>query len=317
MKTVSLLIPCYNEQEVLPLLRDRLLDVIAPLVEYDWEIILVNDGSTDDTLRIMRELHTSDKRFNYVDLSRNFGKETAMLAGFDFVTGDAMIILDADLQDPPELIPEMLTLWEQGYDDVYAKRRTRTGEPWMKRWTSRVFYRTLQRLTKIPIQQDTGDFRLLDRRCINALRQMREHDRYTKGLFSWIGYNKIEILFDREPRAAGTTKWNYVSLLGLALSGITSFTTAPLRFASVTGMLVALGAFIYTIFIIVRALIFGNPVAGYPSTIAFILFLGGLQLLSIGIVGEYVGTIFRETKRRPPYFIAETNGIRKTNDEPT
>jgi glycosyltransferase involved in cell wall biosynthesis len=305
MKKVSLLIPCYNEQDVLPLLYARVTAVIDALPGYNWEVLFVNDGSTDGTLDILRDLHARDKRMSYVDLSRNFGKEKAMLAGFDCVTGDAMIILDADLQDPPELIPDMLALWEQGFDDVYARRRSRAGESAVKKATSRLFYKLLQSTTTIPIQRDTGDFRLLDKRCITALRQLRESERYTKGFFSWIGYNKTEILFDRDPRAAGSTKWNYRKLIGLAVDGFVTFTTAPLRWATFLGVLVSLAAFAYMVFFFIRTLVEGNPVDGYPSLLTIVLFLGGVQLLSIGILGEYIAVIFSETKRRPPYLVKE------------
>jgi glycosyltransferase involved in cell wall biosynthesis len=248
-----------------------------------------------------------DSRISYVDLSRNFGKEIAMIAGLDYAQGDAVVLMDADLQDPPELIPELIKYWEQGYDDVYAKRRSRDGESWLKKFTSAQFYRVLQKTTRIPIQKDTGDFRLLDRRAVDALRQLRETQRYTKGMFSWIGFNKKEILFDRDPRAAGETKWHYASLVNLAIEGITSFTVAPLRISAVVGTFVSLFAFIYMAFIIGRTLLFGNNVDGYASLMTVILFLGGLQLLSIGIIGEYLGRVFNETKRRPLYFVDEYN----------
>ena len=315
MKKVTILVPAYNEQEVLPLLYDRLIKMISPLTAYQWEILFVNDGSRDNTLQIIKELRAQDERVSYIDLSRNFGKETAMLAGFDYFDGDALVIIDADLQDPPELIPQMLEKWEEGYDDVYARRRTREGESFLKKATSKLFYRVLQRSTKIPIQKDTGDFRLLDKRCVGALCKMRESQRYTKGFFSWIGYNKAEILFDRAPRAAGKTKWNYLKLFQLAFDGITSFTTAPLRFATVSGLLVSLLALLYMLFIFIRTLIFGNPVAGYPSLLVIMLFLGGIQLISIGVIGEYIGRIFNETKHRPPYFVKEYNDEREQNEK--
>jgi glycosyltransferase involved in cell wall biosynthesis len=216
-----------------------------------------------------------------------------------------MVIIDADLQDPPELIPKMLELWEEGYDDIYARRSKRLGESWFKKATSTLFYRILQRSTDIPIQRDTGDFRLLDRRSIDALKQIRERERYTKGLFSWIGFNKKEITYVRDPRAAGETKWNYFKLVNLAVDGIVSFTTAPLRFSTILGMIVSFFAFVYIIVIFVRTLIFGIDAAGYPSIMAVVLFLGGIQLLSLGIIGEYIGRIFNETKQRPLYLVEE------------
>lgn len=228
-----------------------------------------------------------------------------MIAGLDNIKSDAAVIIDADLQDPPELIPKMIELWEQGYDDVYARRKSRAGETWLKKVTSELFYKLLQKSTNIPIQQDTGDFRLLDKRCIEALVQFRESQRYTKGMFSWIGYRKKEIEYDRDPRVAGETKWNYIKLINLAIDGITSFTTAPLRISSVLGILVSLAAFIYIIYLVVRTTFFGTDLAGYPSMMAVILFLGGVQLLSLGVIGEYIGRIFNESKQRPLYFIEE------------
>ncbi|MNQ19046.1 hypothetical protein D3C85_321030 [compost metagenome] len=228
-----------------------------------------------------------------------------MIAGLDNVKSDAVVILDADLQDPPELIPKMIELWEQGYDDIYARRKSRAGETWFKKVTSELFYKLLQKSTSIPIQRDTGDFRLLDRRCVEALIQFRESQRYTKGMFSWIGYKKKEIEYDRDPRAAGETKWNYFKLVNLAIDGITSFTTAPLRISSVLGILVSLAAFVYIIYLVVRTIAHGTDLAGYPSMMAVILFLGGIQLLSLGVIGEYIGRIFNESKQRPLYFIEE------------
>jgi polyisoprenyl-phosphate glycosyltransferase len=307
MKNISILIPAYNEEEVLYSLYYRLIKVIDSLPDYFFEILFVNDGSHDNTLNIIKDLREEDLRISYVNLSRNFGKETAMIAGLDYAQGDAVIILDADLQDPPELIPEMITFWEQGFDDVYAKRRNRAGETWIKKATAKTFYKLLKKTTRIPIQENTGDFRLLDRRCVEALKQMRETQRYTKGMFSWIGYNKKELLFDRDPRAAGETKWNYIRLVDLAIEGITSFTTVPLRFSALFGFTISIFSFIYMLWIIFKTLLFGEEVMGYPSIMTVILFLGGIQLLSIGIIGEYLGRIFNETKKRPLYFVEEYN----------
>jgi glycosyltransferase involved in cell wall biosynthesis len=309
-KKISLLIPAYNEQEVLTHLYERLNKLAGEVPHYDFEFLFVNDGSRDRTLEIIKTYAEKDKRVAYVNLSRNFGKETAMIAGLDHVTGDATVIIDADLQDPPELIPKMITFWEQGYDDVYARRNSRKGETWLKKFTSELFYKILQKSTNIPIQQDTGDFRLLDRRCVEALKQFRESQRYTKGMFSWIGYKKKELLYDRDPRAAGETKWNYSKLINLAIDGITSFTTAPLRISSLLGILVSFAAFIYIVFLVVRTMISGSDLAGYPSMMAIILFLGGIQLLSLGIIGEYIGRIFNETKKRPLYLIEEYRASR-------
>lgn len=304
-KLVSILIPAYNEEEVLALLMERLDKLAKHNDHYNFEFLFVNDGSRDNTYNLLVKYAHEDPRVSYVNLSRNFGKETAMIAGFDHVKGDATVIIDADLQDPPELIPEMLRYWEEGYDDVFARRRSRAGESWFKKRTSQWYYRILQSSTTIPIQVDTGDFRLLDRRCVEALKQFRESERYTKGMYSWIGYKKKEVLYDRDPRAAGATKWNYRKLVNLAIDGITSFTTAPLRISSVVGTIVSLVAFVYILYLLIRPFFGISTGAGYSSTMAVILFLGGVQLLSIGIIGEYIARIFNETKHRPLYFVEE------------
>ena len=308
MKKVSLLIPFYNEQEVLPMLYDRVKTLIDSNSMYNWEVLLVNDGSSDNSLCAVKQMHMRDSRFRYIDLSRNFGKEIAMLAGLDYVTGDCVVIMDADLQHPPELIPDMLKLWEEGYDDIYGKRNNRGREPWLRKKLSLLYYRLLQKSTKVHVLQNVGDFRLLDRICVDALKSMRETQRYTKGMFQWIGFKKQEILFDQEDRIAGDSKWNYFKLIGLAVEGITSYTTSPLKIATVMGLIVSLCAFCYMIYIFFKALFIGDPVAGYPTIMIVMLFLGGVQLLSLGIIGEYVGRIFNETKNRPVYFIREIDG---------
>lgn len=305
MKKISILIPAYNEQEVLEPLYQRLGKLANDTKSYEFEFLFVNDGSSDTTIEVIKDLAEKDERVSYVDLSRNFGKEIAMIAGLDYVTGDATVIIDADLQDPPELIPKMIKYWEEGYEDVYAKRNSRHGESWLKKASSKLYYRMLQKATHITIQQDTGDFRLLDRVCVDALKQIRESQRYTKGMFSWIGYKKKEITYDRDPRAAGETSWNYAKLINLAIDGLTSFTIAPLRISSIMGIVVSVVAFVYIVFLVVRTIMFGTDLAGYPSMMAVILFLGGVQLLSLGIIGEYIGRIFNETKQRPLYFVQE------------
>ena len=308
MKTITILVPCYNEENSLDFLYERLQSTVAQLKGYDFRILLINDGSRDHTLLKMKELHLKDPAVSYVSLSRNFGKEIAMLAGLDFAEGDAVILMDADLQDPPELIPQMIREWEKGYDDVYARRRSRAGETWLKKASAHCYYRILRKFADIDIPADVGDFRLLDRQAVNALCSLREKQRYTKGLFSWIGYNKKELAFDREPRSTGHSKMNFLKLFGLAVDGITSFSVAPLRLASILGLFISTGAFIYLVFVIVKTLIFGDPVAGYPSMISIILFMGGIQLIVLGIIGEYVGRIFYEAKARPDYLVSEFNG---------
>lgn len=306
-KKITLLVPCYNEEAVVPEFYNRTSQVVASLKDYDFEFLFVNDGSRDRTLAIIKCLREQDVRVSYVDLSRNFGKEIAMIAGFDYMDCDAAIIMDADLQDPPELIPEMLAWWEQGYKDVCAKRRSRAGESWFKKWSSHTYYKVLQKVSSIPVQPDVGDFRLLDKQCLEAIKILRESQRYTKGIFSWIGFAKKEILFDRDARAAGMTKWNYVKLVNLAIEGLTSFTIAPLRAASFLGCVLAVLAMLYMCVIISKTLIWGESVAGYPSLICVILFMGGVQLLFLGIMGEYLGRVFNETKRRPLYLVKEYN----------
>ena len=310
MKTITILVPCYNEENSLEPFFDRLQSVMEQLSEYKIEVLLVNDGSKDNTLAKMQELHTKNPYVSYLSLSRNFGKENAMLAGLDFAEGDAVVLMDVDLQDPPELIPKMIQEWENGYDDVYARRRNRAGETWFKKASAHYYYRLLHKFADIDIPADVGDFRLLDRQAVNALCSLREKQRYTKGLFSWIGYKKKELLFDRDPRAVGNSKMSFIKLFGLAVDGITSFSVAPLRLASVLGLLISSIAFIYLLFVVGKTLLFGDPVAGYPSMISIILFMGGIQLVVLGIIGEYVGRIFNEVKDRPDYLVSEYNGMK-------
>ena len=314
MKTITLLIPVYNEESVLSQLFKRLDEFTKNTPNYQFEFLFINDGSIDKSFSIIAEQSKKDSRISYINLSRNFGKEIAMIAGIDHVKSDALVIIDADLQDPPELIQEMISYWEDGYDDVYARRNNRQGETWLKKKTSQWYYRILQKSTNIPIQVDTGDFRLLDRRCIEALQKFRESQRNTKAIFSWIGYKKKEIFYDRDPRLTGQTKWNYRKLLNLAIDGITSFTTAPLRMATIFGFIISFIAFVWIIYLLVRPLFGVSTGAGYSSLMAVILFLGGVQLLSLGIIGEYVGRIFIETKNRPLYLIEEyhAGNIKKT-----
>ena len=304
MKTITILLPAYNESESIPELKSCMETVIRDNPNYEWEFLLINDGSTDHTLQLIQETAENDSHYHYIDLSRNYGKEIAIMAGFDYAKGDALIIMDADMQHPIDVIPEMIKYWEEGYDDIYAQRQT-SEESWLKRKTSKVYYKILQKSTNIPIQKDTGDFRLLDRKCIDALKNMRETDRNNKGMFSWIGFKKKGIFYQQKKRQHGKTKWSYYKLLNLALNGITSFTTTPLRFASIFGIIVSLLAFLYLIYIIFKTLIIGDPVQGYPTIMVTILFLGGIQLIALGIIGEYLSHIFNETKKRPSYFIRE------------
>ena len=314
MKKISIIIPAYNEEESLPFLFDRLEKLMSNMSNYDFEVLFVNDGSKDNTLKIIKNYREKDNRINYVDFSRNFGKEIAMIAGLDYSTGDCVIFIDADLQDPPELIPELVKYWEQGYDDVYAKRRSRKGETWLKKFTSKMYYKVLQSLTNVPIQKDTGDFRLLDKRCVNALKKMRETQRCSKSMFSWIGYNKKEVLYDRDPRVAGKTKWNYKKLVDLAVDGITSFTTSPLRISTYLCIPTFISLIIYFIYVICKMILVTNKIDAYQAIILLILFFSGIQILLFGIIGEYLGRIFNETKNRPLYLVNEYNGKKEMNN---
>jgi len=307
-KKVTILIPCYNEELNLPMLYSHLQKLMDNEAGYRWEILFVNDGSRDNTLDVIKRLRENDPRISYVDLSRNFGKEAAMLAGFDYATGDCMIIMDADLQHPVETIPDMLRHWEEGYDDVYAKRISRGKESPIRKRLSLLYYRLLQKTTRVEILQNVGDFRLLDRKCIETMKQLREGERNTKGMFCWIGFHKKEIEFVQGDRMAGESSWNFIRLLNLVIDGITSFTTAPLRIATLTGLLVSLAAFAYMCYILIKTIVCGEPVQGFPTLMTTMLFLGGVQLLALGIIGEYLGKVFYETKNRPVYVVREYQG---------
>ncbi len=305
MKTVSILIPCYNEEQNIVPIYHALGNICDNNHNYHWEILFVNDGSNDDTLEIIKQISGKDEKVKYIGLSRNFGKESALLAGLDHITGDCTIIIDADLQHPPHLINDMLQLWEEGYDDVYAQRLSRGKESWIRRKLTLLYYSLLQKIAKIDILPNVGDFRLLDKKCVKALTQLRETQRYNKGLYCWIGFRKKKITFDQADRAQGKSSFNYYKLINLAIEGITSYTTAPLRISTFAGFIVSMTAFIYMCYILFKTILYGDPVQGYPTLIIVILFLGGIQLLSLGIIGEYLGRIFHETKNRPVYIIEE------------
>lgn len=305
MKKISILIPCYNEENTLPLLYKELEILFRDNIQYRWEILFINDGSKDNTLEIIKHLKNIDCRIGYIDLSRNYGKEIAMLAGFDYVKGDCAIIMDADLQHPPFVIPQMIQLWENGYDDVYGQRINRGKESFLRKNLSLLFYRILQKISNIEIIPNVGDFRLLDRKCIDSLKNIREQERYTKGLYSWIGFKKTFIEFETNDRIAGTSSFNIIKLFVFSMQGITSFSTAPLRVSSLLGVIISLGSFIYILFVICKTILFGEIVQGFPTLLITLLLLGGIQLITIGIIGEYVGRIFNETKNRPAYFINE------------
>ncbi|BCL76617.1 glycosyl transferase family 2 [Jeongeupia sp. HS-3] len=300
---ISVIVPAYNEEAVLEQFHARMSALFDSLPAYRCEMVFVNDGSRDATQAIIEHLCQSDARVAGINLSRNFGKEIAMTAGLDHARGDAVVIIDADLQDPPELIREMLREWEGGFDVVYARRTVRDGESWVKKATASAFYRTMNRMSgRVHIPRDTGDFRLMSRRAVDALLQLREQHRFMKGLFAWVGFKTRAIDYRRDPRAAGISKFNYWKLWNFALEGITAFTIGPLKIATYLGLTTALLAFAYGAWIIAKTLIWGNPVHGYPTIMVTILFLGGVQLFFTGVLGEYIGRIFNETKQRPLYF---------------
>ncbi len=300
---LSIVVPAFNEQEVLPAFHERLSNVLDSLL-LTVEILYVNDGSQDGTLEVMKILRAHDERVAILDLSRNFGKEIAMTAGLDHAKGQAVIVIDADLQDPPELIHEMVKHWQQGWDVVYAQRVERRGETLLKKLTAHWFYRLMQRVGRIRIPENVGDFRLLSRRAVDALLQLREQHRFMKGLFTWIGFPQIGVPYHRDPRFAGRSTWDYWRLWNFALDGITSFTTTPLKWATYLGLLTAFVSFLYGAVIIMQKLLYGNPVKGYPSLMVVVLFLGGVQLVFLGIIGEYLSRMFDETKGRPLYFVS-------------
>ena len=315
MKSICIIIPIYNEEESLPFLKKRLVEIIKNIKNYKIKVLFINDGSSDSSLEIIKDIRENDKTFNYISFSRNFGKEIAIIAGLDYSNDDAVIIMDADLQDPPELIPELIEYWEAGYDDVYAQRRTRDGETFLKKWTSKMYYKILQKFTNVPIQKDTGDFRLLDRRCVNAICKLRESGRCSKSIFNWIGYKKKAVLFDREKRIAGKTKWNYKKLINLAIDGITSLSISPLRWASYIAIPIFAILLIYFIYVIVKSISLNVAIQAFQAIILLVLFFGGLQVILIGILGEYLGRIFNETKNRPLYLVDEYNEIKERNED--
>ncbi|WP_270935917.1 glycosyltransferase family 2 protein [Falsiroseomonas oryzae] len=304
LPAISVVVPAYNEQEVLPVFHARMVPVMEA-IGLPWELVFVNDGSRDATLDIMLGLQAADPRIAVVNLSRNFGKEIALTAGLDHAAGtEAVVVIDADLQDPPEVIPELVAAWRGGFDVAYAQRRVREGETWMKKATAAGFYAFMQRIGgRVQLPPNTGDFRLMSRRALDALLTLREQHRFMKGLFAWVGFPSVAVLYDRAPRAAGTTKWNYWKLWNLSLEGITSFTVGPLKIATYLGFGTAVFAALFAFQLIVRTLLFGNPVAGYPSLLAVVLFFGGVQLMTLGIIGEYLGRVFNETKGRPLYIV--------------
>jgi polyisoprenyl-phosphate glycosyltransferase len=310
---ISVVVPMYNEAAIIGELHRRLNAVMATL-DLSWEVVYVNDGSCDATLAIVDALRQTDHRLALLNLSRNFGKEIATTAGLDHARGDAVIVMDADLQDPPELIPRLVAAWQDGYDTVYAQWRRRDADRWPKKATVAVFYRLTRNLGDVALPQNVGDFRLMSRRVVDALQQLRERHRFMKGLFAWVGFPSTIVVYDRPARGAGRSKWSLWKLWNFALEGITSFTVAPLKLATYLGLAVAVFAVAFGAQLILRTLLFGNPVAGYPSLMAVVLFLGGAQLVTLGIIGEYLGRVFNETKRRPLYFVERYSASRQGGD---
>ncbi|MDJ0577419.1 MAG: glycosyltransferase family 2 protein [Xenococcaceae cyanobacterium MO_234.B1] len=305
---ISVVVPLYNEEENIDYLFTRLLSVLDKL-ETSYEVVCINDGSRDNTLKQLIEYHHQNPNIKVINLSRNFGKEIALTAGIDYARGEAVIPIDADLQDPPELIEELVAKWRQGYDIVYATRRSRQGETWLKRFTADAFYKTIGKMTKISIPANTGDFRLLDRKVVEALKQIPERTRFMKGLFAWVGYKQTSVMFDREPRAAGTTTWNYWKLWNFAIDGITSFSFVPLKIWSYIGLFISFLSLLYASFLVIRTLILGIDVPGYASLMVAVLFFGGIQLITLGVIGEYLGRVYEEVKGRPLYFVRESYGF--------
>ena len=301
---ISLIVPCYNEEEMIHICHKAITDVIDQIENYDFEIIYINDGSTDKTYELLCDIYKKDKRAVVINLSRNFRKEAAMTAGIDNARGDALIILDADLQDPPSLIPQMLDIWKkENADVVYGQRVLREGDTFMKKTTAKAFYKTINYISDINIPGNTGDFRLMNRRAIDAFIQLRERQRFLKGMFAWIGYKQVPLKYNRAPRAAGETKWNYLKLIDFAIEGITGFSIVPLRLATFCGFIISLLSFAFGGFILIKTLFLGADLPGYASLVVILTFVSGIQLLCIGILGEYIGRIFGESKDRPIYFL--------------
>ncbi len=302
--TLSVVVPVYNEEAVLPEFHRRILAAVSE-IPGGYEVIYVDDGSSDATPQILKKLHVLVPAIAVVRFSRNFGKEQAMSAGLRLARGAAVVVIDSDLQDPPELIPSMVDAWREGADVVNMRRRSRSGDSWLKRATAHAFYRVINRLSEVPIPADVGDFRLLSRRAVDGLNELPERNRFMKGLFAWIGFRQMTLEYHRDPRAAGNTKWRYWRLWNFALEGITGFSTAPLKVATYTGFVSAAGALGYAFYFLFKTLIIGDPVPGFPTLIVTMLFLAGLQLMALGVVGEYVGRLFLESKRRPMYLIED------------
>ncbi len=309
MKRISLIFPVYNEEQALPILYERVRQLIDHL-EYDVEVILINDGSQDKSLDLMKQFHKEDPRFKIIDFSRNFGHQVAITAGIDFATGDAVILMDADLQDPPELIPQFLSKWNEGYQVVYGVRKTRK-EHILKRLSYSMFYRILQYISDIPIPLDAGDFCLMDRVVIDTLKSMQERNRFVRGLRSWTGFHQVGFEYDREKRHSGEIKYTLPKLMKLALDGIFSFSYFPLQLASYAGFMISVVSFLGILIYLYKKLFVGGEPQGFPTLVILILFMGGIQLIFLGVIGEYIGRIYDEVKKRPSYVIRKMYGWKK------
>lgn len=304
-KKISIIVPCYNEQETVNRFYEEIKRITDDILGYTFEFIYVNDGSKDQTASFVKRLHNQDKRVCLIDFSRNFGKEAAMLAGMEQATGEAIVIMDVDLQDPPELLPQMIKLYEEGYENIYTRRRNRKGEPPIRSFFANIFYKVSNRMSDVEIIDGARDYRLLSRRVVEELVRLKETNRFSKGLFQWVGYDSICLEFDHVERVAGETKWNFMKLVDYAIEGITAFSNAPLRLATYTGTTIAGFSFLYLLYILVDTMMNGNSTAGWPSLVCIILFLGGIQLIFLGVIGEYIGRIYNEVKKRPIYIVKE------------
>jgi glycosyltransferase involved in cell wall biosynthesis len=305
MKKISVIVPCYNEEEALPIFYDTFIKETAHM-PVEWEFVFVDDGSRDGTLAGFRALHEKDERVHYISFSRNFGKESAMYAGLENATGDYVAIMDVDLQDPPALLPDMLRgIEEEGYDCVATRRVTRKGEPPIRSWFARAFYKLMGKISRTEIVDGARDFRLMTRQMVDAILSMQEYSRFSKGIFSWVGFSTKWLEYENIERSAGETKWNFWKLLIYSIDGIIGFSTMPLAIASVAGVLFCVVAFLLLLYFFVKTLIWGDPVTGFPATICIILLLGGIQLFCIGILGQYLSKTYLETKRRPIYITKE------------
>ena len=314
MKKISIIVSCYNEEESLPLFHKEVSKVMKELSSYEYELIFVNDGSSDKTLEVIKELKVNDPMIRYISFSRNFGKEAAMLAGLDFSTGDYVTLMDADLQDPPKLLPEMLNYIENGYDCVGTRRVTRKGEPPIRSFFARCFYKIINKISKVEMVDGARDYRLMTRKMVNAIISCREYNRYSKGLWSFVGFKTKWIEFENVERVAGDTKWSFWKLFKYAIEGIVAFSTLPLTMASLLGILFCFIAFLMIIVIIAKTIMWGDPVSGWPSLACIIIFVSGVQLFFMGIFGEYLSKTYLETKKRPIYIVKETSDD-KVNEE--